>query len=312
MGFFFEGYSLLTIAGLFIIVASLVFLNEVTRRSKWVSIVAYCVLPVVVFALIFADVLGSPSGKTWFGGVKAVSALAGVIGFMIIRYTKAGNTKFAGIFPVAILSLNILEAVYREFMVFVDFREPAVDAAGLFMQGGYWNILNAVSGIFVILALSGWMGIRVAKTKSKDMVWPDMLWFYIIAYDLWNMTYVYNCISNRAAYAGLALLASCTLAEFIFKRGAWLQHRAQTLAIFATFSIAVNYSALPMFAIRSTNNVNAQIALSIVTFVFCVGVMVYNVVRIVKTKRNPMKQDIFKGLKGYKKNLEANGLAESE
>ncbi len=169
------------------------------------------------------------------------------------------------------MSLNILEAVYRELEVFAMYKTPMVDEAGLFMQGGAWNLFNAISGIIVIVTLSGWMGIKAANTKSKDMIWVDQLWFYVIAYGLWNMSYVYNCIADRSAYAGLALLVSCTIAGLLIKRGAWLQHRAQTLSLFALFSISVDYSALDMFQLRSTNNPTAMLTLSLVAFVFCIG-----------------------------------------
>ncbi len=94
------------------------------------------------------------------------------------------------------------------------------------------------------------MGIKVSKNKSKDMVWTDQLWFYIVAYTLWNLSYVYNCASTRSAYAGLALLVSCTIAEFLFQRGVWLQHRAQTLTWFIMFSIATEYKSWPLFGNR--------------------------------------------------------------
>ncbi len=69
--------------------------------------------------------------------VKAFSALAGVIGFMIIRYTKAQNTKFAGIFPVTILSLNILEAVFREIEVFMNYQTPVFEHQVVCTSCGY-------------------------------------------------------------------------------------------------------------------------------------------------------------------------------
>lgn len=69
-------------------------------------------------------------------------------------------------------------------------------------------------GIILILTMTGTFGIRVAKTKSKDMIWPDMGLPWIIAYGLWNLSYCYNCISNRSFYAGLLLIAGCSLAEF--------------------------------------------------------------------------------------------------
>ena len=88
MGFFFEGYSLVALAGLVLLVAALVALNELTRRSKALAIAVYCVFPMILVVLIAAGIVGSPSSKTWFGVIKTYSALIGVVGFMLIRYTK--------------------------------------------------------------------------------------------------------------------------------------------------------------------------------------------------------------------------------
>ena len=176
------------------------------------------------------------------------------------------------------------------------------------MLGGPWNLMNALAGVFLLLTMTGWMGIQVANTGSKDMVWPDQLWFWIIAYDLWNVAYCYNCIATRAMYAGVALLISCTLAEFLLKRGVWLQHRAQTLALFGMFSLAVDYQALPAFGITATYNPAAWMTLSALALAFNAGVFVYEVTVIVKTKRNPLKQELYTDLAGYQKNLSANGL----
>ena len=308
MGFFFEGYTVATVLGFLALTAALVVLNELTRRSKIFSILMYCVLPVVLVVLIAMDVVGSPSSKTWFGVIKTYSALAGVIGFMLIRYTKLGNKKFAWYFPVAILGINILEAIYRDYEVFANFKTMTVDAAGIVQLGGPWNLMNALAGVFLLLTMTGWVGIKVANTKSRDMVWADQLWFWIIAYDLWNMAYCYNCISTRAMYAGFALLVSCTVAEFFIKRGIWLQHRALTLALFGMFSLAVDYQAMPVFSITATYNPTAWTVLSALALIVNVAVFVYEVCVIVKTKRNPLKKEMFTHLPAYRKNLEANGL----
>lgn len=308
MGFFFEGYTVATVLGFLALTAALVVLNELTRRSKIFSILMYCVLPVVLVVLIAMDVVGSPSSKTWFGVIKTYSALAGVIGFMLIRYTKLGNKKFAWYFPVAILAINILEAIYRDYEVFANFKTMTVDAAGIVQLGGPWNLMNALAGVFLLLTMTGWVGIKVANTKSRDMVWADQLWFWIVAYDLWNMAYCYNCISTRAMYAGFALLISCTVAEFFIKRGIWLQHRAQTLALFGMFSLAVDYQAMPVFSITATYNPTAWTVLSALALIVNVAVFVYEVCVIVKTKRNPLKKEMFTHLPAYRKNLEANGL----
>lgn len=308
MGFFFEGYSLLTILGFVALVAALVVLNEITRHSKKLSVFMYCVVPIILVALIAAKVVGSPSSKTWFGVLKTYSALLGVIGFMLIRYTRMGQNKFAWYFPVAILAINILEAIYRDCEVYMTFKTMTTDAAGLTLLGGPWNLLNAVAGVFLLLTLTGWMGIRVSNTKTRDMVWPDQLWFWIVAYDLWNIAYCYNCVTTRAMYAGVALVISCTIAEFFVKRGVWLQHRAQTLALFGMFSLAVDYQAMPVFGITPTYSPAAWTILSATALVFNIGVFVYEVICFAKTRRNPLKQEMYTDLPEYQKNLEANGL----
>ncbi len=227
----------------------------------------------------------------------------------LIRYTKLGSKKFAWYFPVAILGINILEAIYRDYEVFATFKTMTTDAAGIVQLGGPWNLMNALAGVFLLLTMTGWVGIKVANTKSRDMVWADQLWFWIVAYDLWNMAYCYNCISTRAMYAGFALLVSCTFAEFFIKRGIWLQHRAQTLALFGMFSLAVDYQAMPMFSITATYNPTAWTVLSALALIFNAAVFVYEVCVIVKTKRNPLKQEMYTRLPAYRKNLEANGLS---
>lgn len=308
MGFFFTGYNLATIVGFIILVAALVLLNEISRKSKVLSIIMYILIPAVMFTLIALGIVGSPSSKTWFGTVKAVSALLGVLGFMLIRYTKLEHTKFAAYFPVAILGINILEAVYRDVEVFMNYKELTVDEAGLTLLGGYWNLFNAAAGVLLLLTMTGWVGIRVARTPSKDMVWPDQVWFWIVAYDVWNAAYCYNCISTRAMYSGIALLISCTVAEAFLKRGVWLQHRAQTLAIFALFSLVVDYASLPAFSITATYKPAAWGTLSIAAFIVNLAVFIYMILQIKKTKKNPYTKELYTDLASYKKNLAANNL----
>lgn len=310
MGFFFTGYNLITIVSFIALVAVLIFLNEISRRSKITSILLYVAVPVVLFALIGFGVIGSPSAKTWFGNVKTVSALMGAWGFMLIRFSKLGNTKFTQIFPVTILGINIAEAVYRDIEVFLNYKEMVVDDANLVQLGGYWNLFNAAAGVLLLITMTGFMGIRVAKTSSRDMVWPDQLWFWIVAYDLWNAAYCYNCISTRSMYSGMALLVACTLAEVLCKRGVWLQHRTQTLALFGMFSLAVDYSSMPAFAIEASYRPAAWGALSIAAFLFNLGVFVYMMMQVKKTKRNPYTAELYTDSKAYQKNLSANGLSQ--
>lgn len=309
MGLFFNNF---TISGLFIwvlFVAVIVAFNEVTRRSKTLSIVAYCILPVVLAGLIFTNVLGSTTGKTWFAWVKVISVLVIIYGFMLIRFTKLGQTKFAVIFPPLLLSLNILEAVIREFEVFATFKSMTVEPSGAVILGGTWNILNGIAGILCIVTITGFVGIRASKDKTKDMIWPDMTWMYIIGYTLWNFAYVYNCISTRSMYAGLGILIAALIAEFAFKRGAWLQHRAQTLVVYVMFSLSFDFMKSEYFQIIPTYKESMWMAVSIVSFVFNLGLFAYMVYTIVKYKKKPLKDELYSHTKAYMQNIEANNLS---
>ena len=308
MGLFYENLTVGTIVALILFISAWVVINEVTRKSKVLSILAYCVLPVVLGGLIFTNVLGSPTGKTWFSWVKVVSSSIGVYGFMLIRFTKLGETKFASIFPVSILSINIAEAVYREFEVFQTFKVMEVDPGGIVVLGGTWNILNAIAGILCIVTLTGIVGIRVSKDKSKDMIWPDMTWMYVIGYTLWNFAYVYNCISTRSMYAGFSILSAALIAEFVFKRGAWLQHRAQILALYAMFSLSFDFQKSPYFQIIPTYKESVWMGMSVVSFVFNLGVFAYMLYTIMKYKRNPLKEEIYGHTDYYRTTMKINNL----
>jgi len=308
MGFLYEGLNIESFLALIVFIGVFLLINEIARRSKLASIIVFCVLPVVLVLLVFYGPLGSPTGNTWFGWVKVVSALIGVYGFMLIRFTKLGDKKFAAYFPVAILSINIAEAVYREFQVYATYKTMTVDEGGILVLGGTWNILNALAGILTIVTLTGFIGIRVSKDKSRDMIWPDMTWMYVIGYTLWNFAYVYNCISTRSMYAGFGILIAAIIAEYFFKRGAWLQHRAQILSLYAMFSLSVDFQAASYFKVLPTYTEAGLMTLSVTSFVFNLGVFAYMLYTMKKHKLNPITQEIYAHTGSYKKTVIANSL----
>lgn len=308
MGFLYEGLNVQSFLALVVFIAAFLFLNEISRRSIKVSMLMYVLLPVLLAIGIFFGPLGSPTGKTWFGWVKVVSALIGVYGFLLIRFTKLGTKKFAAVFPAVILSINIAEAVFRELEIFVTYKTLTVDAGGIVVQGGPWNILNAIAGVFTIITLTGFVGIRVSKDKSRDMIWPDMTWPYVIGYTLWNYAYVYNCISTRSLYAGFGILTAAVIAEYFFKRGAWLQHRAQILSLYAMFSLSVDFLTASFFKVIPTYSTGALMSLSVLSFVFNLGVFFFMVYTVRQRKVNPIRQELYVHTDAYKKTLTANGL----
>lgn len=308
MGFLFEPLTLINLLGFIVFFAVIVFINELTRRSLKLSILVFVILPMLLAIGIYLGFLGSPTGKTWFGWVKVVSALAGVYGFLLIRFSKLGKGKFAYFFPVSIMTLNIAEAVYRELEVFATFKTLSFDAGGVMVLGGYWNILNAIAGILCIVTLTGFVGITASKDQSKDMIWPDMTWMYILGYTIWNFTYVYNCISNRSMYAGVGILGAALFAELVFKRGAWFQHRAQTLSVYVMFSLSFDFLKWPMMNIAPTYSLTALSTLGIASFGLNLLFFLVMIVTILKYKKNPLKEEIYSHTSYYKKTKLANNL----
>jgi len=304
---FFQNYTLINILAFIGVFVGLILINELTRRSKIQSVVTFILIPLVFTIFIWGTTDSENTSGNWFAWVKTYSALAGVVGFMAIRYfEKLQKNKWVLLFPGLILSINILEAVFRDFEVF---SKVNVVENGLILIGGPWNIINGIAGILSIVTITGWFGIRVAKTKSKDMIWADQLWFWVIAYGVWNLSYVYNCIPERAFYAGIALIFSSTLLSFFSTKGAWLQHRAQTLALWAMFTLTFPaYDSLAAFNIVSTNSPVAKYILSISALLINLAVLGFELYTISKKKKNPITNEIYQDLPSYKKILETNNL----
>jgi len=310
--FFFETLPWYSIVMWFAVFGLLVILNEVGRANKWTGIALFVVVPVILTFFVWPTTAGPGSGMNdWFHWAKVYSALAGCVGFMAIRYIPAlQKNKIALSFPPLILAINILEAVVRDFQCagFNSNLTGIID--GQFIVGGPWNVMNGIAGILNIITITGWFGIRAGKGKSKDMLWPDMLWFWIIAYDLWNFAYTYNCLPGHSFYCGLALLLSCTFAAFALKKGAWLQHRAQTLAIWCMF--AMSYPAFidkSQFAVDSSHNTTALFIVSAIALVSNVAVLVYEIYKVAKTRRNPLKDELYVDLKAYQTIIRENDFA---
>ena len=296
--FFFENYTWINILSAIALAIGLYLLNEATRRSKVLSIIFYIFIP-IVFTVFVWPVTGNGEAVSgnWFAWIKTYSALAGVIGFMILRYfPKFQKNRFMLFFPALILGANIFEAVLRDFQVY---RLQGVVQNGLYLQGGPWNILNGIAGILSILTITGWVGIRVSNHRFKDMVWPDMQWFYIVAYCIWNLSYVYNCIPNRAFYAGVILLSLSLIAGLVTSKGVWLQHRAQILALFAMFSLTFPmYSTTEYFSITSTLQVMPLWILSILSIIANVGVLSFQLYKMKKAGKRPLGSPLYSDL-GY-------------
>jgi hypothetical protein len=235
---------------------------------------------------LWFTVLKDVTYTDWFHLAKVYSSTAGCIGFWCIRHVKLTNKKTG--------------------------KEWKLADEAMFVLGGPWNYMNGIAGILNIITITGWLGICIrkvtAKDGSKDMLWPDMLWFWIIAYDLWNFAYTYNYLPGHAWYAGFALLLAPTLCAFTVGKGAWLQHRAQTLAIWCmfaqTFPAFIDKGA---YAVNSTYNPEVYYAVSLIALLANIAVFAYMIYKVIKTKRNPYLGELYTDLKKYQ---EVKALAE--
>jgi hypothetical protein len=287
-----------------VVLFALIGANEISRLNKWTGLAFFIALPVALTIFVWPNtstVEGS-SVNDWFHYAKVYSALAGCVGFMAIRYIpRLQKNKLALAFPPLILSINILEAVIRDIQVY-SFGASGQIIDGMAMVSGPWNLMNAAAGILNILTITGWFAIKASKLgASKDMLWVDQIWPWIIAYDLWNFAYTYNCIGDHSFYAGVMLLASCTLAAFFLKRGAWLQHRAHTLAIWCMFAQTMPaFIDTSAFAVKASLNPTALFTVSFLALAANVGVAVFEVYKVRKNRVMPWSgKPVFSDTRAY-------------
>ncbi len=310
MGYLYEVPSNTGWAILLVVLFTLMAFNELGRTTKWGGLVLFLIIPVVLTIFVWPSTAapGNEYGTgTWFNWVKTYSALAGCLGFMAIRYIPGlANNKWALIFPPLILALNIFEACIRDFQCYSYSAWSGAYIDNLWVMSGPWNIMNGIAGLLNIITICGWVGIIVSKDKTKDMIWPDMIWPWIIAYDLWNFAYTYNCIADHSFYCGLALLLSCTIPAFFIKKGAWLQHRAQTLALWIMFVMTIPSFADRIAPVATTHNPKAFFIVSLLALLANVALAAYHFKRIYKNKLNPLKDEVYTETAAYRKVFEEN------
>ncbi|MFA9377684.1 MAG: DUF5692 family protein [Lachnotalea sp.] len=311
-----SGASAISVWLVWILVFGLLFLlNELTRRSTIAGFFCFVVMPIVL-TVLWVTVLSDTTYTDWFHLAKVYSSTAGCIGFWCIRHLHGTNKNtgktwslstnhIALIFPPLILAINICEAVVRDIEVGINYSQGGMlSDEAMRVLGGPWNFMNALAGVLNIITITGWFGIcirkKTSKDKSQDMLWPDMMWFWIVAYDLWNFAYTYNCLPGHAWYCGFALLLAPTLCAFTIGKGAWLQHRAQTLAIWCMFAQTVPaFIDKGKFAVSSTYNTSALFIWSLAALLANVAVFIFMIYKVTKTKRNPYKEELYIGMKKY-------------
>jgi hypothetical protein len=211
-----------------------------------------------------------------------------------------GKSDWFKAFPFVIVAINILIAVASDFeSAFRAFGTTWVSSEGVTLMGGWHNIFNGVAGIINIACMTGWWGIYVSK-KKQDMLWPDMTWVFIVAYDLWNFCYTYNCLPTHSWYCGLALLLAPTVANFLWNRGGWIQNRAFTLALWCMFAQVVpSFQDYSKFSVSSVNNPTVNLVVSLLALSANVLAIIYIGYRAKKQGINPYTHEVFRGTRDF-------------
>lgn len=301
--------------GWIMVFVSLIAANEVSRRSKTGGIVCFLGIPAVLTVYFISIYVCAGMGMewaldnptylhmgSWFHYAKLYAATAGCIGFMMLKYGwgKLGRSEAFKVFPFAIVAINILIAVVSDFESAVRaFGTTWVSTEGVVLMGGWHNVFNGIAGLINIFCMTGWWGIYRSK-KGDDMLWPDMTWVYILAYDLWNFCYTYNCLPTHAWYCGLALLLAPTVANFFWNKGGWIQNRANTLALWCMFAqVFPMFQDYSVFSVSSVNNPSVNLAVSLIALIVNVVAFAYIMHRAKKLGVNPFKHEVFKGTRDF-------------
>ena len=330
----FSAYKLL---GWLMAFLGLIILNEIGRRTKFGGILLFVILPLALTVYFIAIYAAAAKGaewaltnptyvhmNSWFHYAKLYAADIGCVGFIMLKYKWGiGAKEWFKPWPFLIVGINILIAVGSDF-------ESAIKGAmsvdgwwlsteGVWLYGGWWNVLNGIAGIINIFYMTGWWGIYSSKGR-QDMLWPDMTWMFIIAYDIWNFEYTYLNLPTHSWYCGLALLLAPTFAAAVWNKGGWIQNRAFTLAlwcmfaqVFPAFQDYSKFSVLPSVygdtydavgymdaSIRPiTAHPQAQGVIAVASIVTNVVVLAFIIKRSIALKRNPYRNEIWMGTKDY-------------
>ena len=323
------GFQLL---GWLMVFVGLILANEFARRTKWGGIACFLVLPAGLTIYFISIYVGAAMGaqwalnnptyvymNSWFHYFKLYAATLGCIGFMMLKYKwSIGKKEWFKVFPFLIVAANILIAVVSDFESGIKGAMSPdgwwLSSENVWLYGGWWNWLNGIAGIINIFCMTGWWGIYASKDK-KDMLWPDMIWLYILAYDVWNFQYTYLNLPTHTWYCGLALLLAPTVANALWNKGGWIQNRANTLAlwcmfaqVFPLFQDRSIFTTLPALyadgfmdaAIRPTLvNPVPQGVISIVSLAINVLALALIIKRSKEQKKNPYKQELFTDTKDF-------------
>lgn len=137
------------------VLAGLILLNEFARRTKFGGLMMFGIIPLAltVYFIVIAVCAGqgiewAVNNQThlymngWFHYAKLYAALAGCIGFMMIKYEWGiGKKQWFRAFPFVIVAINILIAVARRFRSATNgWYSWWLSSEDVWLYGGWHNV----------------------------------------------------------------------------------------------------------------------------------------------------------------------------
>jgi len=342
---FFQVYgenSVFQFLGFFLVFTGLILLNEFARRTKEGGIISFIIIPIILTIYFIVIYICAAAGQSWalnngtyvrmngwFHYMKLYAADIGSIGFILLKYKwLIGKKNWFKVYPFVIVAINILIAVVSDLESAIkgykNYKANGtrwwLSSEGIWLYGGWWNVLNAIAGLINIFCMTDWWGIYSSK-DTFDMLWPDMTWQFILAYDVWNFEYTYNNLTTHSWYCGLALLLAPTFANHFWNKGGWIQNRANTLSfwcmfaqVFPTFQDDSVFSVVPSVYKGYKNRLvnkdiqptedeadpSAQGLFSFLSLTINIVVLCSIIKRWIEKKRNPYFKPIFDDCEDYK------------
>ncbi len=266
------------------VLAALILLNEVARRTKAGGIFMFFVIPAILTVYFIAIAVGAKTGASWalnnqtylymngwFHYAKLYAALAGCIGFMMIKYEWGiGKAHWFKAYPFAIVAINILIAVASDF-------ESAING-----WYSWWLSSEDVWLTYNCLPTHSWFcGVALLLAPT-------------IAALLWNKG---GWIMNRAN----TLCIWCMFAQ-VFPL--FQETFSDGTQVFPWATIPKLYADGTLNGITAGGSTNADPTMMTIVSLLALIVNIVAFIYIIRTarkkKKNPYKEEIFTDFKYYK------------
>ena len=162
--------------GLILVFLGLILSNELARLSDYGGFLTFLLLPILVTVYLFIVNIFADLGYSWalnnstivrmngwFHYAKLYAANIGSLEFVLLKYKIwIGKANWFKVWPFVIVGINILIAVFSDFESGIKGTKSLkmngsrwwLSSEGIWLYGGWWNVLNGIAGIINIFCMT--------------------------------------------------------------------------------------------------------------------------------------------------------------